>query len=207
MLALLEEAARQIPRAGRGVMGPPAQENATLAVGDDGRRRRHGVRVRDEAALGTFDVSVLGLDRRCANRTVLPAVELAHAARIGPVPRHVPASVTELSRVGLLAGLPGELLLKLAAKMRREELGPGAPVVTEGDTGERFYVVLSGLLSVTQAERGFRGVIKPGDYFGEVALAMDMPRTASVSPMTAVTLASCDRETFDEFIRPLFTED
>jgi CRP-like cAMP-binding protein len=115
--------------------------------------------------------------------------------------------VTELSRVGLLAALPGELLLKLAGRMRREELGPGAPVVKEGETGERFYVVLSGLLSVTQADRGFRGVIKPGDYFGEVALAMDMPRTASVSPMTAVTLASCDRETFDEFIRPLFTDE
>jgi cAMP-dependent protein kinase regulator len=123
------------------------------------------------------------------------------------MPRHVPASVTELSRVGLLAALPGELLLKLAARMRREELGPGAPVVTEGETGERFYVVLSGLLSVTQAERGFRGVLKPGEYFGEVALAMDMPRTASVSPMTAVTLASCDRETFDEFIRPLFADE
>jgi cAMP-dependent protein kinase regulator len=109
--------------------------------------------------------------------------------------------------VGLLAALPGELLLKLAAKMQREELGPGAPVVTEGDTGERFYVILSGLLSVTQADRGFRGVLKPGDYFGEVALAMDMPRTASVSPMTAVTLASCDRETFDEFIRPLFADE
>jgi cAMP-dependent protein kinase regulator len=123
------------------------------------------------------------------------------------MPRHVPASVTELSRVGLLAALPGELLLKLAARMRREELGPGAPVVTEGETGERFYVVLNGVLSVTQADRGFRGVLKPGDYFGEVALAMDMPRTASVSPMTAVTLASCDRETFDEFIRPLFSEE
>jgi cAMP-dependent protein kinase regulator len=114
--------------------------------------------------------------------------------------------VTELSRVGLLAALPGEQLLKLAARMRREELGPGAPVVTEGETGERFYVVLSGLLSVTQEHRGFRGVLKPGDFFGEVALAMDMPRTASVSPMTAVTLASCDRETFDEFIWPLFAE-
>jgi cAMP-dependent protein kinase regulator len=123
------------------------------------------------------------------------------------MPRHVPASVTELSRVGLLAALPGELLLKLAARMRREELGPGAPVVTEGETGERFYVVLSGLLSVTQNDRGFRGVLKPGEYFGEVALAMDMPRTASVSPMTAVTLASCDRETFDEFIRPLFADE
>jgi ATP-binding cassette, subfamily B, bacterial len=114
--------------------------------------------------------------------------------------------VTELSRVGLLAALPGELLIKLAGRMQREEIGPGAPIVTEGEDGERFYVVLSGLLSVTQSERGFRGVLKPGDYFGEVALAMDMPRTASVSPMVPVTLASCDRETFDEFIRPLFSD-
>ena len=119
--------------------------------------------------------------------------------------RHVPASVTELSRVGLLAALPGELLLKLAHRMRREAIGPGKPLVTEGDDGDRFYVVLSGLLSVTQSERGLRRILKPGDYFGEVALAMDIPRTASVSPMTPVTLASCDRETFDEFIRPLFS--
>jgi ATP-binding cassette, subfamily B, bacterial len=122
------------------------------------------------------------------------------------MPRHVPASVTELSRVGLLAALPGELLMKLAGRMERQEIGPGAPIVSEGEPGERFYVVLSGLLSVTQTERGFRGVLKPGDYFGEVALTMDMPRTASVSPMTPVTLASCDRKTFDEFIRPLFSE-
>jgi CRP-like cAMP-binding protein len=122
------------------------------------------------------------------------------------MPRHVPASVTELSRVGLLAALPGELLLKLAGRMQREEIGPGAPLLAEGDAGDRFYVVLSGLLSVTQTERGLRRILKPGDYFGEVALAMDVPRTASVSPMTPVTLASCDRETFDEFIRPLFAD-
>jgi ATP-binding cassette, subfamily B, bacterial len=114
--------------------------------------------------------------------------------------------VTELSQVGLLAALPGELLMKLAGRMQREEVGPGMPVITEGEDGERFYVVLNGLLSVTQADRGLRGILKPGDYFGEVALAMDMPRTASVSPMTKVTLASCDRETFDEFIRPLFSD-
>jgi CRP-like cAMP-binding protein len=114
--------------------------------------------------------------------------------------------VTELSQVALLAALPGEQLMKLAGKMHREEAGPGAPLLTEGEHGERFYVVLSGLLSVTQADRGLRGILKPGDYFGEVALTMDMPRTASVSPMTPVTLASCDRKTFDEFIRPLFAD-
>ena len=122
------------------------------------------------------------------------------------MPRHVPASVTELSRIGLLAELPGELLMKLAGRMRREELGPGAPIVAEGDGGERFYVVLAGMLSVTQAERGLRRILKPGDYFGEVALTMNIPRTASVSPITPVTVASCDRETFDEFIRPLFAD-
>lgn len=114
--------------------------------------------------------------------------------------------MTELSRVGLLAALPGEQLLKLAGRMQREEIGPGAPLLTEGEGGDRFYVVLSGLLSVTQADRGLRRILKPGDYFGEVALAMEMPRTATVSPMTPVTLASCDRETFDEFIRPLFAD-
>ena len=120
--------------------------------------------------------------------------------------RHVPASVTELSRIGLLAELPGELLTKLAHRMRREEVGPGQPLLREGDEGDRFYVVLNGLLSVTQNDRGLRRILKPGDYFGEVALAMDLPRTASVSPMTLSRVASCDRETFDEFIRPLFAE-
>lgn len=120
--------------------------------------------------------------------------------------RHAPASVTELSQIGLLAELPGEQLMKLAQRMRREEVGPGRPLLSEGDDGDRFYVVLNGVLSVTQDERGLRRILKAGDYFGEVALTMDVPRTASVSPMTRATLASCDRETFDEFIRPLFAE-
>jgi CRP-like cAMP-binding protein len=120
--------------------------------------------------------------------------------------RHVPASVTELSRIGLLAELPGELLSKLAQRMRREEVAPGRPLVSEGSSGERFYVVLNGLLAVSQQDRGKRRMLKPGDYFGEVALAMDIPRTASVTPVTRATVASCDRATFDEFIRPLFTD-
>lgn len=118
--------------------------------------------------------------------------------------RHVPASVTELSRIGLLAELPGELLLKLAQRMRREEVAAGRPLVIEGEEGDRFYVVLSGLLNVSQDDLGERRMLKPGDYFGEVALAMDIPRTATVIAMTPATLASCDRATFDELIRPQF---
>ncbi|MFL5756347.1 MAG: cyclic nucleotide-binding domain-containing protein, partial [Chloroflexota bacterium] len=69
-----------------------------------------------------------------------------------------------------------------------------------------FYVVLTGMFTVSQASLGPRRVLRPGDYFGEVALAMDIPRTACVRALTTATVASCDRETFDEFIRPLFAD-
>ena len=112
----------------------------------------------------------------------------------------------EFSRIGLLAELPGQQLRKLSERMRREQVAPGATVVQEGDEGERFYVVLSGMLTVSQEARGERRVLRPGDYFGEVALAMEVPRTASVRAMTPAVVASCDRETFDEFVRPLFSD-
>ena len=122
-------------------------------------------------------------------------------------PRAVGATQHELSRIGLLATLPGETLARLAQRMAREDIAAGAGVFDEGDAGDRFYVVLSGMLSVSQQSRGAQSVLRPGDYFGEVALAMRVPRTASVRALTPATVASCDRETFDEFIRPLFAED
>jgi ATP-binding cassette, subfamily B, bacterial len=123
------------------------------------------------------------------------------------MPRFVPATVTELSRVELLAGLPGERLTEIARRMERAEVPPGQRVVREGEAGERFYVVLSGIFAVSQDDLGPRRVLRPGDYFGEVALAMNVPRTASVRALTPAVVASCDRETFDELLRPLFAED
>jgi ATP-binding cassette subfamily B protein len=120
---------------------------------------------------------------------------------VSPVARH------EFSRIPLLASLPGERLAQLAPRMRRENVLPGKTVVIEGEPGERFYVVLSGMLEVSQAGRGPRTLLRPGDYFGEVSLVMDMPRTASVRAVTPVTVASCDQAAFDEYIRPLFAED
>jgi ATP-binding cassette subfamily B protein len=121
-------------------------------------------------------------------------------------PRFVPATVSELSRVELLAGLPGETIRGIAARMEREEVPPGKQVVQEGARGERFYIVLSGLFTVSQEDLGPRRVLQPGGYFGEVALAMHVPRTASVRALTPAVVASCDRETFDELLRPLFAD-
>jgi CRP-like cAMP-binding protein len=123
------------------------------------------------------------------------------------VPRHVPASVTELSRIGLLATLPGETLTALAGRMHREEIPSGRPIVTEGEEDGRFYALLSGLAAVAQSSLGPRRVLRPGETFGEVGAVMGIPRTATVTAITPCLVASCDRETFTELLRPLFTED
>jgi ATP-binding cassette subfamily B protein len=114
--------------------------------------------------------------------------------------------VSELSRIGLLASMPGEQLGRLAERMRREEIDAGVVLMREGEEGERFYVLLSGMVGVTQSHLGPRRLLRPGDYFGEVAAAMDIPRTATVTTITPCVVASCDRETFDEFVFPLFRE-
>jgi CRP-like cAMP-binding protein len=115
--------------------------------------------------------------------------------------------VTELSRVGLLTSLPGETLALLAERMVREDLPGGRTVVAEGEPGDRFYVLLSGMARVTQKGRGTRSMVRPGETFGEVALAMGVTRTATVTTMLPCVVASCDRATFDELLRPLFADD
>ena len=122
-------------------------------------------------------------------------------------PRHVPATQAELARIGLLAELPGEVLVKLGQLMRREEVAAGEAPVIEGEEGDRFYVVLNGIFAVSNLGSMPRRMLRTGDYFGEVALAMEIPRTASVRALTTSTVASCDKDTFDEFLRPLFAAD
>src|SRR3954462_12497584 len=94
------------------------------------------------------------------------------------------ATQHELARVELLAGLPGETLAKLGQRMEREEVASGTVLMREGQLDDRFYVLLSGVLAVSQHDLGARSVLRPGDYFGEVAPAMSIPRTATVSAMT-----------------------
>jgi hypothetical protein len=206
MLVLVQEPAGQVPKPLARIEGAAPEEDAAVLVEADGLGARDRVRIGDVAAGPALNPVVELLDSLAADGAEAPTVECAH----GPdnmSPRAAGATQHELSRIGLLATLPGETLARLAQRMTREDIPAGAGVVEEGEDGERFYVVLSGMLTVSQRSRGPQSVLRPGDYFGEVALAMQMPRTASVRALTPVTVASCDRETFDEFVRPLFADD
>ena len=109
--------------------------------------------------------------------------------------------------MGVLASLPGETLTKLAVRMRREEIPAGRAIVRESDDDGRFYALVSGMAAVAQSSLGPRRLLRPGETFGEVGAAMGIPRTATVTSITPCVVASCDRETFAELLRPLFADD
>ena len=106
--------------------------------------------------------------------------------------RHQLASVHELARIEMLAGIPGETLGILAERMEREELRPGDVVLAGVDERGRFYVVISGMLTA-----GAGNLLRPGDSFGVLTLFGE-----PVKAMTPAVVASCDRTTFEELIRP-----
>ena len=85
----------------------------------------------------------------------------------------------QLASVPLLAGLQDRVRRRLAETGKRRTYGPGDAIVKEGSTGTALYVVLSGRARV---ERGSEtiGQVKAGDFFGELALIEEHPRSASV---------------------------
>lgn len=109
--------------------------------------------------------------------------------------RHQFATVHELARIELLAGLPGETLEKLAGRMVRRELAPGEAILEGADERGRFTVVLAGMLRTSRGE-----IARPGDTFGGLT-AFGEPLRAMVPSV----VASCDSETFDELVRPRLT--
>ena len=91
--------------------------------------------------------------------------------------------------------------------MQREEVAAGTVLVREGEPGDRFFVLLSGVAASRSRRSASGDILKAGEFFGEVALAMHVPRTATVTAMTPCVVASCDEATFDELVRPLFADD
>lgn len=106
-----------------------------------------------------------------------------------------PPGIDALRGVPFLARLPAVTLEGVAAALRPVRFAAGADVFRRGDPGDAFYVVTSGQVEV---ETGAASpvVLGPGDFFGEIALLRDVPRTATVRARTDVNAYALRSDAF-----------
>jgi CRP/FNR family cyclic AMP-dependent transcriptional regulator len=93
------------------------------------------------------------------------------------------ASADMLRRVPLFAGLDNRDLEQIANSMRERRFKAGDVMTQEGSGGVGFFVVEEGEADVSVGGEA-RGSIGAGDYFGEIALINESPRTATLTART-----------------------
>ncbi len=151
------------------------------------------------SVLGSIQVAAFGIRwALVVSGVFLPAVALLAHRRLRAIDDV--SSVPERERallagVPLFAPLPVTTLERLASRVTEVRASEGASVVTQGEAGDLFYVIASGEIDVIRDGTHVH-VLAEGEYFGEIALLHDVPRSASCVARTHVELFALDRDRF-----------
>jgi uncharacterized membrane protein len=127
---------------------------------------------------------------------ILPVLVLVSHRRL----LEIDADVAPASHLDLIEGVAVFAPLSLVAKERiashliQVDVAAGEVVIHAGDAGDRFYVVSSGGLTIDAGSQTIDA--GPGDFFGEIALLQDVPRTATVRAITDARLYALERDDF-----------
>ncbi len=99
-----------------------------------------------------------------------------------------------LKQVALFAGIPDAQLQRIANGVKERRFDAGESIVSAGEPGHGFYLIVRGRAEVKRGDRTIR-TLGPGDYLGELALIRETPRTATVvakDPTTCLVLTRWD---------------
>merc|ERR1712165_577687 len=112
-----------------------------------------------------------------------------------------------LSKVSILENLDKWERLTVADALEATSFEDGDVVVTQGESGNDFFIILDGSAIVTQfrneGEDGVEvGRLGPSDYFGEIALLLDRPRAATVTARGPLKCVKLDRGRFERVLGP-----
>jgi CRP/FNR family cyclic AMP-dependent transcriptional regulator len=80
----------------------------------------------------------------------------------------------------------------------------GTVLFNEGDRGEEMYILQSGKVKISKRIRGVEktlATLEKGEFFGEMAILNDKPRSASAETIEECEMLMIDRKTFDALIR------
>jgi MFS family permease len=127
---------------------------------------------------------------------ILPVLVLISYRRLMEIDAEVapPAQLPLIDRVAIFAPLSLVAKERIAAHLVRVEVSAGDVVIRAGEIGDRFYIVEDGELTVDAGAHVVR--VGPGDFFGEIALLRNVPRTATVRAETPARLFALERDDF-----------
>lgn len=109
-----------------------------------------------------------------------------------------------LRKCPLFAEQPPAMLAEFAERMKRETFERGAAIIRQGEVGDKFYIVESGVVEVSSTKDGVpikSLTLATGDFFGEVALLTGAPRNATVIAREPVEVLTLAKEHFDEALK------
>jgi CRP-like cAMP-binding protein len=113
-----------------------------------------------------------------------------------------------LRRSDLFENQPEEVLRAVLVQGQLQDYGPGQVVFSQGDEGDRLYIVKSGALEVLASPSDGADPIPvaylgPGEVLGELALLTGSPRSASVRAPEHAELFTVDKTVFLDFMKTL----
>ena len=103
--------------------------------------------------------------------------------------------IAALKRAPLFAGLSRKELAELAKVTEDVEFDTGKVLCKQGETAREFFVIMEGEVAVRRGRRRL-ATIGSGEFFGEIALVENLPRTATVTAQTPVRFFVLTRRSF-----------
>lgn len=132
--------------------------------------------------------------------SILPVLTLVTYSRLAEID-HAAAPAPELDlieRVPMFAPLSIAGKERVAANLVPFSVQAGELVIRAGEVGDRFYIVGDGELDIFA--EGLHRTAQQADYFGEIALLRDVPRTATVKATVDSRLYALQRDKFLEAV-------
>lgn len=112
---------------------------------------------------------------------------------------HKDAKVELIRHVPMFAKCSKKELREIASLADEIDFHEGKVLITEGNPGREFFVLVEGEAEVSRGGAGI-DTLGPGDFFGEVALVSDAPRNATVTTTSDVLLLVVTRRDFERLM-------
>ncbi len=109
-----------------------------------------------------------------------------------------------LARIPMFDGLAKEDLTALAGSLAERNFGAGQIIINQGETGTSMFIIAKGHVNIFLPGEASRRIslkdVTDGEYFGELALFDDKPRSASALATTDALLLELDRGTLAKYL-------